>query len=417
MSRSVAVALSGWRGYPWLVAVLALLVVLTSNAMTNAGLTVFDESLLEELGCSVAQLKVRDSITFLATALLVLGAGWLVDRYGFKPFLLMGMTLLGVSYFLYSQAQSLVQLYLLHLLFAAVLALSGITISIITAATWMPKRQGLAIGMTVAGTSIGGMLIPPLANALNARFGWRAAMRIESVWPLLLMVVVLVLLRNRPKRDGSETDAAAATTGAGEGMVFAEVLRRRQFYQVALAGSLTFYAVLSLFSHLFLYMRSHDFDPAAASLGLSVISLAGLIGKLGSGWISDRIDPYRLLRLQMFTMLSGLIGVTFAPGFIWIFLAITGLGWGSLHTLFNYILITLFGLRDAGKINGSVSIANSIGGGLGILLTGFAHDSMDGYTAAFAIVCAVMFIGALLTLRLRPPVDGDIASRQSTVNS
>lgn len=403
MSRSIAFALSRWRGYSWLVAILALLVVALSNGMTNAGLTVFDESLLEELGCSVAQLKIRDSITFLAASLLVLVAGWLVDRYGFKPFLLLGLTLLGAAYFLYSQAQTLAQLYLLHLLFATVLALSGITVSIITAATWMPKRRGLAIGMTVAGTSIGGMLIPPLANALNVRFGWRAAMRMESLWPLFLVVVLLLVLRNRPKRDGSETDDAATTTRAGEGMAFPEVLRCRQFYQVAAAGSLTFYAVLSLYSHLFLLMRSHDFDPAAASLGLSLISLSGLVGKLGSGWISDRIDPYRLLRFQMFTLLGGLIGITLAPGAIWVFLVVTGLGWGSLHTLFNYILITLFGLRDAGKINGTVSIANAAGGGIGILLTGVAHDALGGYPGAFAIVIGVMLVGALLTLRLRPP--------------
>jgi len=403
VSRSIAHSLSRWSGYSWLVAILALVVVLTSNAMTNAGLTVFDESLLEEFGCSIAQLKVRDSITFLATSLFVLVAGWLVDRHGFKPFLLLGLSILGISYLLYSQTQSLVQLYVLHLLFAMVLALAGITVSIITAATWMPERRGLAIGMTVAGTSIGGMIIPPVANALNSRFGWREAMRMEAVWPFLLMVVLFVMLRNRPKRDGTETDDAAAATKASEGMAYSDVLRHRQFYQVALAGSLTFFAVLSLFSHLFLYMRSHDFDPAAASLGLSLFSFAGLTGKLGSGWISDRIDPYRLLRLQMFTMLAGLLGVTLAPGFIWFFLIITGLGWGSLHTLFNYILITLFGLRDAGKINGSVSIANAAGGGIGILLTGLAHDALGGYTAAFGIVCAVMFVGALLTLRLRPP--------------
>lgn len=402
MNRSFAVALSRWRGYSWMVAVLTLLVVLTSNAMTNAGLTVFDESLLEELGCSVAQLKIRDSITFLATSLLVLFVGWLIDRHGFKPFLVLGLALLGAGYLLYSHAQTLTQLYLLHLLFAAVLALAGITVSIITAATWMPDRRGLAIGLTVAGTSIGGMIIPPVANALNTIFGWRTAMRMEAVWPLLLMAVLVLVLRNRPTTDDSTTDDAAVAARAADGMEFGRVLRSRQFYQVALAGSLTFYAVLSLFSHLFLYMRSHGWEPAAASLGLSLFSLSGLMSKLGSGWISDRVDPYRLLRLQMFTMLGGLIGITLAPSAVWVFLVITGLGWGSLHTLYNVILITLFGLRDAGKINGSVSIANSIGGGLGILLTGLAYDAFGGYSGAFAIVCGVMFVGAMLTLRLRP---------------
>jgi len=406
MSRSIANALSRWRGYSWLVAILALLVVTLSNGMTNAGLTVFDESLLEELGCTIGQLKIRDSITFLGGSLLVLGSGWLVDRFGFKPFLLIGLALLSVSYLLYSFAESLTQLYLLHVVFASVLALAGIMTSIVTAATWMPQRRGLAIGITIAGSSVGGMLLPPLANALITRYGWRDAMRMECLAPLVLLIVLLVVLRNRPSMEsGVDDDAAAAATGAAEGMSYAEVLRRPQFYHVALAGSLTYYAVLALFSHLFLYMRSLDFEPSRASLGLSTLALSGLVGKLGSGWISDRIDPYRLLRLQMFIMFAGLVGITLVPGLIWPLLVLTGFAWGNLHTLYNYILITLFGLREAGKINGSVSVANAAGGGFGILLTGLAHDAMGGYPAAFAVVCGVMFIGALLTLRLRPPME------------
>ena len=406
MSRSIANALSRWRGYSWLVAILALFVVTLSNGMTNAGLTVFDESLLEELGCTIGQLKIRDSITFLGGSLLVLGSGWLVDRFGFKPFLLIGLALLSVSYLLYSFAESLTQLYLLHVVFASVLALAGIMTSIVTAATWMPQRRGLAIGITIAGSSVGGMLLPPLANALITRYGWRDAMRLECLAPLVLLIVLLVVLRNRPSMEsGVDDDAAAAATGAAEGMSYAEVLRRPQFYQVALAGSLTYYAVLSLFSHLFLYMRSLDFEPSRASLALSTLALSGLVGKLGSGWISDRIDPYRLLRLQMFIMFAGLVGITLVPSLIWPLLVLTGFAWGNLHTLYNYILITLFGLREAGKITGSVSVANAAGGGFGILPTGLAYDALGGYAGAFAIVCAVMFVAALLTLPLRPPVN------------
>jgi predicted MFS family arabinose efflux permease len=403
MNRSPAVMLSGWRGYSWLVAMLALFVVTTSNGMINSGLTVFDESLLTELGCSVAQLKTRDSITFLGGSLLVLGAGWLVDRFGFKPFLLLGMALLSTGYLLYSQAQSLVQLYLIHLLFAAVIALAGNMTAIVTAVTWMPKHRGLAVGMAIAGTSVGGMLIPPLANALNTRLGWRSAMRVESLWPMVLLVVLAFALRNRPKRGAVKGGDPAEPTGTDTGMHFRDVVRRPQFYQVAAAGALTYFAVLALFSHLFLYMRSLDYEPARASLGLSTLALSALIGKLASGWISDRVNPYRMLRLQMCTMLAGLLGVTLAPAAVWPFLALTGLGWGSLHTLYNYILITLFGLRDAGKVNGAVGVAEAAGGGLGILVTGILHDVAGGYPGAFAVVCGVMFVGVLLTLRLRPP--------------
>ncbi|MEX1309774.1 MAG: MFS transporter [Candidatus Sulfomarinibacteraceae bacterium] len=409
MSDSPAVVLSRWRGYSWLVAVLALVIVSTSNGMITSGLTVFDESLLEELGCSVSQLKTRDSITFLVGSLLVVGAGWLADRFGFKPLLLVGMALLGGGFLLYSQAQTLVQLYLLHFVFAAVIALAGNTISIVTAATWMPMRQGLAVGITVAGSSVGGMLIPPLLTALNTRFGWRTTMRMESLWPLVLLCVIALVLRNRPKR-GIADDETCRATGADEGVPFRQVLRSPQYYQVWLAGALTYFAVLALFSHLFLYLRSLDHDPVRASLGLSIFGLSSLLGKLASGWLSDRASPYVLLRVQMFAMLAGLVGITLAPDFVWVFLGLTGLGWGSLHTLYNVILLTLFGLRDAGKINGSLSLGGGAGGGLGIYLTGIIHDAAGGYFAAFGMVCGVMLLGTLLTLRLRPPGHGARAS-------
>ena len=118
--------------------------------------------------------------------------------------------------------------------------------------------------------------------------------------------------------------ALAVTVGFVLGGALLTVLTATCFWTVAGRGVVLLnMAVLSLFSHLFLYMRSHGFDPAAASLGLSLFSLAGLAGKLASGWLSDRVDPYRLLRLQMFTMLAGLLGVTFVPGFIWLFLVVT----------------------------------------------------------------------------------------------
>jgi predicted MFS family arabinose efflux permease len=402
VSRSIAVTLSRWSGYSWLVAVLAMLVVTISNGMTNAGLTVFDESLLNEFQCGVASLKTRDSITFLGGSLFVLGAGWLVDRHGFKPFLMLGLGLLSVTYYLYSHAQSLVQLYLLHLLFALVIAMAGNMTAIVTAATWMPKRRGLAIGMTVAGTSIGGTLIPPIATALNTRFGWRTSMRLESLWPLILLIVIAVLLRNRPK---AASDSSQAAVESRQGMPFKEVVRRSQFYRVVGSGALTFFSILALFSHLFLYMRSLEFDPVKASLALSTLSIAGLCGKLLSGWVSDRLDPYGLLTIQMGMMFVGLLGITFLPDAVWLFLVVAGFGWGSLHTLYNFILIALFGLRDAGKINGSLSLAGALGGGLGIFVTGVLHDALGGYPSAFAVVCIVMFVGFLMTIGLRPPAE------------
>jgi predicted MFS family arabinose efflux permease len=385
--------------YPWLVAVLCMLLVATSNGMINAGITVFDEALLDEFGWTLSQLKTRDSITFLGASLLVLVAGWAVDRWGFKPLLLLGMALLALAYWGYGYASRLGDLYLLHGIFALVAASAGNMTNIVAAATWMSHRRGLAVGMTIAGTSLGGMLLPPVANALNASLGWRAALRAEALLPAVMFLLVLVLLGNRhqgsPARAGGEDESA--------GFSFGEALRRSQFHLIACAGAFTYFAILALFAHLFLYMRSLDYAPAAASYALSTLALAGLCGKLASGWIADRVDPFRFFKVQMLLMLTGLVGVSEFPSLVFPCLLLTGLGWGGLHTLYNFMLLHLFGLRDAGKINGAVSVFEAAGGAAGIYATGLAHDAWGGYGAAWLMVVAVMAVGTVLALLLRPP--------------
>ncbi len=381
--------------YPWVVALLAMLTVVGSNGMSNSGLTVFDESLLNEFQWSVGELKVRDSINFFGAALLVFFAGWMMDRVGFKPLLLTGLALLCGVYLAYPFAESLLGVYALHCVLALVVTCSGNLIALITAATWMPQRRGLAVGIAVAGTSIGGMIIPPLAATLNQALGWRSAMQWLAIYPAVIFVLVALLIR--PRKVAQRSDPSLA-----EGLTFGQAARTPQFTLVAIAGVCTFYAILALYSHLFLYLRSLEFEPVTAALGLTVLSALGLTGKLGAGWASDLVNPYHLIRFCMVLMLTGLAIIVLVPGAIWVGLALTGLGWGSLHTLYNYLLLDLFGMRAAGRINGFISAGESLGGALGIALSGFLFDKAGDYSLAFGVMLSVMALGTLSTLRLRP---------------
>jgi predicted MFS family arabinose efflux permease len=386
--------LSTQKWYPWLVAIMGLFTVASTNAMTNAGISVFDESILKEFGWSVSELKLRDSITFLGGSVMVLISGWLVDKYGFKPFLLLGLALLATGYFFYSKAQSLTHFYLIHCIFGAVIACSGIMTSLVSSASWANKNAGLAIGITIAGTSVGGMILPPLATFLNQKYGWRMSFQYEALIPIVLFLIIFLLLKNKIK---SSTQNQGETTG----LDYSEVLKTKQFYMIAIAGALTYLTILSVFSHLFLYMRSLNFEPKQAGLGLSVLSFAGLTGKLFFGYLSDKINPFLILKVLMLTMFIGILGVGQFHGLIWVFLLITGFGWGGLHTLYNFILLKLFGLKAAGKVNGTVSLAEAAGGGLGIWLTGYLHDKFEGYQIPFIVLAVLIFVGCLSILRLR----------------
>lgn len=396
--------------YPWLVAALCMLTVIASNGLVNSGITVFDKSLLQEFGWSVGELKTRDAISFIGGAVFVLGTGYLVDKYGAKAFLMAGMALIALGYYFYGQIQNLPQLYMMHIVFGMVIACAGNMASIMMAVTWVGKYRGFAVGMVIAGTSIGGMVIPPLANALNKNLGWRASMQWEALFPLIVMLLVFLLIKNR-----RPSEAAAAGQDAGQhpgekaqdktGMPFAEVLRQSSFYLIALAGALTFFSILALWQHVFLYMDSLGYASDHAALALSLLAFTALAGKILGGLVSDFINPNKLFKFQMLLMLVGVLGVSQFSQWVWFFLALTGFGWGGLHTLYNYILITLFGLRDAGKINSVVSFAEAIGGGFGIYFTGHLFDYFGNYPSALLVSAGCMAVATACVFARAEPAE------------
>lgn len=382
--------------YPWFVVLLCLCIVMLSNGMTNAGLTVFDETLLKEFGWTTAQLKTRETINFVGAGVLVLFAGYLVDRFGYKPLLLTGMFLLAVGYGAYGLADGIAVLYSIHVLFAVVIVCAGNVVAVVTAATAMPERRGLAVGFAVAGTSVGGIVIPLLANQLNQSLGWREATRIEALLPAIMFVVIALMLVN--KTPGKSDKGPEQV----KGVPYGNALRTHQFTLVTIAGGCTFFAILAVYSHLFLFMRSLEFSSDQAAGALGFLSAIALVGKLSAGWISGLASPFWLLRINMLVMLVGLVLVIQLPGAVYVGLLLIGLGWGGLHTLYNYVLIALFGMKAAGKINATVAIVQSIGAGLGAWVTAWLFDQSGSYHYPFVVVAFVLSLAWLVTLLIRP---------------
>lgn len=383
----------GQQGF-W-IAGLCLLIVTISNGMINSGLAVYDEVLIEHFGTSIAPLKLRDSITFLGSSGFVLVAGLWVDRKGTKTLLMAGLAMLSVVYFIYPLTSSLTEVYALHLVCALVLACAGNMTAIVTAAHALPDRTGLAIGMAVAGTSVGGMLIPPIAAQLIGGYGWETAMRLQAGLPLLAMALVLWAL---PRNAGSQSKRGSGS-GSGSGSAPVErakdVFRSGSFYSVTLAASLTYYGALSLFSHLFLYLRSLEIELSSAALGMSVLAGCALAGKLLIGHLSDRLPFDAFFRFQMIVMLAGIIALTVGGSGLWAGIAVAGFGWGGLHALYNIVLVRLFGLAVAGRVNSTVSVAEAIGGATGIAVTGWLAD-LGGYPLAFSVAAGCCAMAVIL---------------------
>jgi MFS family permease len=404
--------------YGWIIAGCTLVIMWITNGMTLAGLTVFDEELLGFLGDSEGSeglrgaLKFRDTITLFGSGLLAPLAGAIADRIGVRPLMVVGFLLLAAANFLYSRIASMGDIYGIHVLIANSLACAGLVVNVMIVSKWFVWNRGLAVGLTVAGTSLGNAALPQLNASLIGEFGWRVAFTYTAGIPLLLIPVVLFVMREKPEdmglvAPGSGSGLAGGRSHTELGMRFREALRTRNFWILATVAMLTFYAILALLTHLFLHMREQGFEPQVAASGLTVLFLLGLVGKIASGILADLVGRKAVFVGTLAVMCIGawlLIstsGVTFWPAIV-----LLGAGWGGVYTLLQLLAAETFGVRDLGKILGTITVLDTFGGGMGPFLTGLMYDAYGSYTIPFTLIAGMVTAALVLASRLRLTATG-----------
>lgn len=401
--------------YGWVIAGCAMLALTVSNGLVIPGITVFDEELLEAFGWSLGTLKFRDFLTFAGAGLLAPLAGALADRFGVRALMAFGFLLQAACLLAYSRIDSAVGMYAIHVFYAVVLVTAGLVVNVMLVSHWFVARRGTAIGVALIGTSLGGIVFPQLGNHWIQQQGWRQAFQLEALFPVVLFVVIVVLVRNRPwdvglepygiERLAEESRVIDLSQEEHEthGMAYGDALRTVTFWGLAFAAMTTFYAILAAQAHLFLHLRRLGFDATGAARGVSVLFLMALIGKFVFGFLADQLDQKRVFLANLTVMLVGAVCLaSLSEALLWPAILLFGLGWGGLYTLLQLLVVESFGLEDSGKILGTVTLFDAIGGGLGIWLTGVLFDVTGSYQVPFGVLAGLIFLALLAATRVRP---------------
>ena len=387
---------------PWLVALFAMFALLVSNGLILTGLSVYDVQFIEQFNWRLSEIKLRDMITLLVTGIAAPFAGGIIDRWGVRRSMMVGWAILTGCYYAYSQLESLAQMYWIHVAFGFVLVVCGLNAAVILVSNWFVKYRGTAIGLALVGTSLGGALFPQYGTNMIATVGWSQSFLYATVFPLVLLVLTFVFVKDAPTEPSPYVIEDAQTPLAQTGMAYRDAVRTVDFWALALIAMATFYTVLGAQAHVFKYMRDAGFDPQVSTNAISLFFTCALVGKFLFGLLSDALDQRKVFFGNLLVMLAGaLILAQMKMSLVWGAMVLFGLGWGGVYTLLQLTVMNRFGVRDAGKILGTITVLDAIGGGLGIWLTGVMYDSLGSYSVAFMIFCGLIALALLALTQVR----------------
>jgi MFS family permease len=395
--------------YGWVIVAVSTLALIISNGLAIGGMPVFSKAIREEfISIGVISPDRAESflanganITFLMSGLFSMVGGWLIERLHLKRLMIFGCICLGGGLLVHSQAHSWEMVYLSRFLMGVSLGFVGVAPNVVIVANWFRESRGTAVGILLTGTSIGGFLIPIVAAPLITAYGWRSALIVVSLFVWLILLPAIILLIKDPERKRSAETAEADTPAIG--FTLSQAVRTPVFWVFGLCAAAVFYPIFATTQQFILYLQSPKIGLSlqTAAFAQSALFAVSVGGKSLAGFLSDRVSPDRtMLAFGAVMFASTLVLLDLSASNALLFLIPFGLGYGGIFVMLQRMAADLFGLREYGKILGTLTLIEITGAAIGGRTTGYLAD-LDGgdYTSAFygvivaaavALVCAVL---------------------------
>jgi len=333
-----------------------------------------------------------------------LGSFWMgrfADRLGAMRVAFAGGLTIGLGFWIAGHAVELWQAVVAHgLLIGLMGASTTMGPMVADVSLWFERRRGLAVGMVISGAYVSGMVWPPTLEALAHAYGWRDMyLALGALTLVTLPLLALVLHRPAPR---------TVLTGPLQAAGSARPLGMRAPALQALlccAGLGCCIAMAAPQVHAVAMADDIGLRPADGALMLSLMYGFGIVSRLASGWISDRIGGLRILALGSAGQTVALLLFLPADGRIALLVvaALFGLSQGGIVPSYAIIVREYFPARQAGGRIGLTLLFTMLGMAVGAWLAGAIHDLTGSYRVAFlgavAVNIAHLAIAAFLLRR------------------
>lgn len=370
--------LGGYR----VVRLIAALLLMTVGGSAMYGVIVTLKPVGLEFGVSRGEASLPYMLFMLGFGTGGVALGWVADRMGIVVPALLASIALPAGLIAASEAGSLGQFCLAVGVLCGFLGAS-VTFSPVVSdiSLWFFRRRGLAVGIVISGTYVAGALWPPLLQYFIDQQGWRATFFELGVFALCVMVPLSALLYRRPP-TAPEPVAASSANGPRRVLGFKPVQVQ---CLICVAGIGCCAAMAMPQVHIVAHATDLGHPAARAAEMLALMLGFGIVSRLASGWISDRIGGLRTLLLGSFlqcgVLAAFLLGDSLAA--LYACSIAFGLAQGGIVPSYAIIVRSYFPVRESGWRIGMAFLFTILGMALGGWMAGVLYDLTGSYTVSF----------------------------------
>jgi sugar phosphate permease len=287
----------------------------------------------------------------------------------------------------------------------------------IVADRWFVTNRGLVTGVFSAASSTGQLVFLPVIAYLIAHHGWRTAVFLVAAFALLLVPLVTWLLADSPASVGL-TPYGAPPDWQPPANPKRNPARAAIAALTESSGSWTFWVLVGTFficgwstngligSHFIPAAHDHGMPATTAANLLALIGIFDIVGTIGSGWLTDRVDPRNLLlayyglRGLSLLIVPSVLGSAVEPP-LFLFIVFYGLDWVATVPPTVALCREHFGLERSGMVFGWVFAAHMIGAGLAASYAGAVREHTGDYRLAWLTAGLLCIAAALAFFTIR----------------
>jgi MFS family permease len=374
---------------------------------------VFFKSLGGEFDLTRTMTSGISCVYWVLSAACALLGGWLLDKYGPRKIAITMGLLTAVSLIATGRAGASWQLLFSYSLLLAAGTGAVYSVLMATIQRWFHKKRGLAVGIVSSGVGIGTIVMMPLTAYLIPILDWRTTYLMMGLVLGAIFIILSLPLKSDPAAIGLLPDGAkqslntaAVNTRNASGdnsLPLSQALKTVNFWMLAFIWFLWGFSLLLVLTHFVPHLTDLGIPATTAALISGLIGVISIAGRLGFGWVSDRLDRKLATTIAIILQAGPLFLLAWAQQLwmFYLFAAIYAIGYGGIDPTTLALAGDIFGTRYLGKILGALLLFWPLGAGAGSIVGGIIFDATGSYFSAFLLVASAMLAACVCALLIK----------------